>query len=287
MVTVSGTFEMGHYRRAMVIAVVLAGACDQGAKRSAAQTGSAGSAAPAPASPPASLTWLTDETAAFTQARAAGKAVVIDFTAQWAAASTELDLLLADPQIAALLAPQFVPLRIDVTEESDATAQIRDRYQASSVPFLRFVDTDGTILATITSLPSPDELRGTIERAIAQRRPQPSGSGAAVRPITACPVPDQRQISEALRVQRGAVATCVEQAIAKTSASSVPARIDATFEVDERGTVITASVASAGTTVDHELATCLTDVLLALRFAARNCPGSVTIRYPLFLEPAG
>lgn len=167
MVTVGWTFELRGYRRAVVIAIVLAGGCDQGAKRSAAQTGSAGSAA------------------------------------------------------------------------------------------------------------------------IAQRRPQPSGSGAAVRPITACPVPDQRQIGEALRVQRGAVARCVEHAIAKTGASSVPARIDATFEVDERGSVVSASVASTGRTVDHELATCLSDVLLALRVAARNCPGSVTIRYPLFLEPAG
>ncbi len=273
-------------RSLALVTLVLAASCDQG-KRTQPQPGSA-AAAPTPVAQPAAFTWLTNETAAFEQARTEGKAVVVDITAQWATPSTELDLLLADPQITAQLAPHFVGLRIEDSDDSDATAPLRERYGASTLPFVRFVDTDGTVLATITSLPSPDELRATIDKAIAQRR-RATGSGAAPRPMTACPLPDPPQLDAAVEAQRAALVRCVEQSAAAHGSAGIPSSVDATFELDPNGTVASASVTmpgggAPGSTIDHRLETCLIDMLLELRLPARHCPDRVTVRYPLRLS---
>jgi thioredoxin-like negative regulator of GroEL len=278
---------MHRFAKVLAAALVLAAGCDQGAKHKAASAGSASleSAGSAKAPPPSTFAWLTDETQAFTQARASGKAVIVDFYAAWATPCAELDRLLAEPDIAAALAPHFVGLRFDITDDASEAAKTAARYQASTVPFLRLIDTDGTVLATITSLPSAEELRATIEKAIAQRKPGAAGSAAA-RPITACPVPDQAQLTTAIHAQHAAIATCVEQAASRSGASAVPSRVDATFEIDERGSTVSASV-SAQSAIDHKLETCLVDMLLDVKLAARNCPGTVTIRYPLVLDVVG
>lgn len=277
------------HRFAITLAAVLplATGCDQGAKHKASSAGSANMApagsAKAPA--PSTFAWLTDETQAFTEARGVGKAVIVDFYAAWATPCAELDRMLAEPDIVAALAPHFVGLRFDITDDASEAAKTAARYQVSTVPFLRLIDTDGSVLATITSLPSAEELRATIENAVAQRKPPAAGS-APSRSITACPVPDQAQLTAAIHAQRAALATCVEQAASKSGASSVPKRVDATFEVDARGSVVSASV-SAQSAIDHKLETCLVDTLLDVKLAARNCPGSVTIRYPLLLDAVG
>jgi thiol:disulfide interchange protein DsbD len=158
----------------------LAAGCDSGAGKGSPNPGSgAPSAAPVPARE--SFTWLTDEAKAYAQARASNKAVVIDFFAEWAAPCVELDKLLSEPDIVAALSPHFVPVRIDVTEDRPDIAALRERYNAASLPFLRFVDIDGSVLATLTTLPTREDLRATIDRAISRRKPAAAASGSATR----------------------------------------------------------------------------------------------------------
>lgn len=121
-------------------------------------------------SPAAKLEWQTDEVTAFAKARIEHKAVLLDLVATWSVPSVELDRMAH--QLDATIAPSFVAVRIDVSEETDAVAQLRERYHANALPTILLVDLDGSVLARIDTLGTIDELRATIEDAARKRKPQ-------------------------------------------------------------------------------------------------------------------
>jgi thioredoxin:protein disulfide reductase len=107
--------------------------------------------------------WMASESAAFAAARTSGKPVLIHFFAKWAVQSTRLDKLLDSPQIASVIDDRFVRLRIDVSDETDEIAAIKERYGATYVPYLVAVTADGKVLGRVTQLEEADELRAKLE----------------------------------------------------------------------------------------------------------------------------
>jgi len=88
------------------------------------------------------LPWLYDEDAAFAQARQEGKGVMIDFAASYCTPCKELELTFADPEVFPILVDNYVPLRFDVSEGSDQDEERQERYNASNLPAVIFLDVD-------------------------------------------------------------------------------------------------------------------------------------------------
>ncbi len=120
---------------------------------------------------PSQLTWETDEAAAFDKARKARKAVLIDLTAKWAMPSVELSRLLDADELATMIDANFVPLRVDVSEDSDRIESLRRRYGSTILPSVIAVDRNGAMLGRLTKLVGMPELRAFV-LAAADRRAQ-------------------------------------------------------------------------------------------------------------------
>src|SRR5437763_612121 len=81
------------------------------------------------------IPWLRDEQSALAQARATGKGLLVDFSAEWCAACKELDLhVFTDPAVKAEVAERFVPLKIDATEETDEITRLEAKYGVPGLP---------------------------------------------------------------------------------------------------------------------------------------------------------
>jgi len=81
------------------------------------------------------IPWLHDERAALEQARATGKGLLVDFSAEWCAACKELDLhVFSQPEVKAEVAERFVPLKIDATEETDEVSRLEAKYGVPGLP---------------------------------------------------------------------------------------------------------------------------------------------------------
>lgn len=87
--------------------------------------------------------------AAFARAKSEGKRVWLHFGAPWCGWCHRLEDWMARPEIAALLAKDFVDLKIDVDRAVGAKA-IQERFPKSSdqgIPWFAFLDADGKTLA--------------------------------------------------------------------------------------------------------------------------------------------
>jgi thiol:disulfide interchange protein len=104
------------------------------------------------------LPWVHDENAAFAQARAEGKGVMIDFSATWCTPCEELELTFGDDEVYEAIVSHFVPLKFDVTESSDENLERRSRYKADTLPSVLFMGTDGAVLGRVNKLIEPDAM---------------------------------------------------------------------------------------------------------------------------------
>jgi thiol:disulfide interchange protein DsbD len=119
---------------------------------------------------PGALAWVSDEKRAFDQARNDHKGVLVAFDADWCGPCKQLNQQLANDQVKPVIQSSFVPLKLDVTVDSDANQQKRSRYGASALPTLVFVSSDGTELGRVTKLSDAPELLGVIQPAAAKLR---------------------------------------------------------------------------------------------------------------------
>ncbi len=95
------------------------------------------------------LPWVKgDEGAAFIQARREGKGVMIDFWATWCTPCKELELTFAKSPVYETIVDNFVPLKFDLTHQTDADDAILKKYGAGT-PTVLFLHADGTVLADV------------------------------------------------------------------------------------------------------------------------------------------
>lgn len=88
--------------------------------------------------------WNTDEQLALAKARESGRGVVIQFYADWCDACRFLEGdTLRDHDVRAAILERYVPLRIDVTEETFETRDQLERYRVLQLPAIILIDEQG------------------------------------------------------------------------------------------------------------------------------------------------
>lgn len=117
--------------------------------------------------------WAADEAAAFARARREDKVVLVLFTADWSAPAKEVSAWLDRRAVRAELAPHFVGWRVDVTRGDDASAALQERYRASGVPTVLFVEADGSVAERYEGSFDEPALRAAIARARAHHAGPP------------------------------------------------------------------------------------------------------------------
>lgn len=136
----------------------------------------------APAAALQNLAWTSDEAAAFGRARAEHKGVLIDFSATWCIPCEELEKELRSGAVYDVIARDFVPLKIDVSEDSDATAARRDRYGVTSLPTVVFITTDGHVVGRVLRVLEADAVLRAVQAAADAVHQHMPDASAAERP---------------------------------------------------------------------------------------------------------
>jgi thiol:disulfide interchange protein DsbD len=104
--------------------------------------------------PAAHLAWLRSETDAVATARAGGKPLLIDFSANWCLPCQELEAnVFSNPTVTKAL-DQFTLLKVDlsVDDGDDSIAVLRKKYHVDTLPAVRLVSPDGEVLASVDAL---------------------------------------------------------------------------------------------------------------------------------------
>jgi thiol:disulfide interchange protein len=113
--------------------------------------------------------------AAFAKARAEGKGVMVDFAASWCVPCGELELTFGDDDAYDVITKHFVPLKFDVSDDNETSAERRSRYQAGTLPAVVYLSTDGHTVGGVDHMMEPDEMQALIRPPIGKLR-----SGAAL-----------------------------------------------------------------------------------------------------------
>jgi thiol-disulfide isomerase/thioredoxin len=113
-------------------------------ERSAADGGGGTAWSPGPASARRPFRWLGDEVAAVALARREHRALLVDFFAAWCPPCQLLEATtLRDPLVWTEIELAYVPLRIDVTEETARTKALLELFRVDALPALVVVDASG------------------------------------------------------------------------------------------------------------------------------------------------
>jgi thiol:disulfide interchange protein DsbD len=119
---------------------------------------------------------VEDEAAAFAKARAEGKGVMVDFSATWCVPCAELELTFGDDEVYEVITRNFVPLKFDVSDDNETSAERRGRYKAGTLPAVVYLGTDGHTVGRLDHMMEPDEILPVLRAAVAKLR---SGSTLA------------------------------------------------------------------------------------------------------------
>ena len=104
--------------------------------------------------------WREWGQAAFDEAQASGKPVLLSLSATWCASCHEMDTeTYAEPRIAANVNDGFVPVRVDV----DRHPRVRERYNMGGFPTTAFLTPEGKLLTGAMYL-GPDGMRQVLDR---------------------------------------------------------------------------------------------------------------------------
>jgi thioredoxin:protein disulfide reductase len=130
---------------------------------SAVQARAAGVSPGSVAARESSVSWITSEEEAFTEAKSTGVPLLIDFAADWCAACRELDgKTWPDPAVIDAVG-RFVPLRLDMTKTTEAVRAAQKKYGIVGMPTVLVVDPSGKELGRFTGFKGPEETAEFLE----------------------------------------------------------------------------------------------------------------------------
>ena len=116
------------------------------------------------------VAWIRDLEEAQAIAIKQKRDLFIDFSAEWCAPCKELEeTTFADPQMAKVLGEGYVPVSLDVSEQTDADLALMGRYEVKVLPALLVVR-DEEVILRIRDYIGPKEL----EAKLAELAPRPN-----------------------------------------------------------------------------------------------------------------
>ncbi|WP_428268343.1 thioredoxin family protein [Haliangium sp.] len=103
------------------------------------------------------LPWVYDEEAAFAQARAEGKGVMIDFAADWCLPCKELEKTFADGEVYEHITERYVLLKFDVSKGTETDEARQEKWSADTLPAVIFASADGKELGRVDMYLPPEQ----------------------------------------------------------------------------------------------------------------------------------
>jgi thiol:disulfide interchange protein DsbD len=116
--------------------------------------------------PRVELGWLRSEPEAVSRARAQGRPMVVDFSAEWCLPCKEMELkVFSSPEVSAAL-QDFVLLKVDLTreDEDEALPRLKERYGVQTLPAVRIVSPGGKVVGSVNQLVEPPDFLRALDR---------------------------------------------------------------------------------------------------------------------------
>ena len=96
------------------------------------------------------MTWAPFSDEALSQAKSQNKPVIIDFSADWCLACTELDKLTYSDKSVIEKSKGFVLIKVDASKITDEIKTLQKRYEVVGLPTVIFIDGSGVVKKDLT-----------------------------------------------------------------------------------------------------------------------------------------
>ncbi|WP_437587587.1 protein-disulfide reductase DsbD family protein [Sorangium sp. So ce1000] len=113
---------------------------------------------------PRQLTWLHEEPVAVSKAKAEGRPLLVDFTAEWCGACKQLSKeTFSDPRVMAKAA-HFVAVKVDATDDEDPQIDaVKGKYKVVGLPTVVLYDSTGAERKRFNDFVGPDVFLAALE----------------------------------------------------------------------------------------------------------------------------